>query len=264
MSHHSPGIEPASPPSPPPIVIAVEECRICRDTTPPLFPACACKTVVHAQCLRRWLGCRADAHFPLLSGGTRHVCEVCRHPIHADVRRVWHAPTPPPAVAEASGRPMQGKRARVLLLPPALADRAESLCNYLLTVEGCLLIFLAVLAAMGHALFVVGIYRASANDAYSSHRLALASANAVLTVTVLVLVHKMVSRCLREAEGVGGGNSVSPQAMYLATEDGVPTRAEDGVKWTLVGQVVLGVVLSVVAAAEIYLIVQELPLGGLE
>ena len=50
------------------------ECRVCRDSTPPLISPCACSgslAFVHADCLREWLQAKANR------GQFSRYCEVC-------------------------------------------------------------------------------------------------------------------------------------------------------------------------------------------
>lgn len=198
-----------------------QECRICRDVTPPLLHACRCNTPVHAACLHRWLGYRADTNFPLLTP-TRTECEVCKQPFHSTVK------TP-------------------------------KTCENFISLEACLLLFLLVLAIMGHLIFVLGIYRGATRE-YSLQRSCLAFVNAVLTIGLLILVQKVVSRWLRESDFF-----VALASAPLASGDvetGVATT-EERPRNSFVCQVFLGACLSIVAAAEIFFLLQQLPFASL-
>lgn len=226
------------------------ECRICRETTGTLLPSCRCNTVVHADCLHRWLDYRADALFPLLSSAAHDVCEICRHPIHASVRAAWQPLLPAPAA-----------KCSALLLPRALLSQALRFCDTAFTVETCLFLFLFVLAVTGHALFVAGVYKGVSRDEHALKRVALALANAAVTLSLLVLVHKLAMRWLRDAD-VGAHTS---SAHVPIAHDVEAQLASDrfASRCTTFSQILVGALLSVIAAAEIFLVVMQLPLGSL-
>lgn len=133
---------------------------------------------------------------------------------------------------------------------------------------------------MGHALFVLGIYKGVSRDEHSLKRVGLAVANAVVTFSLLVFVQKQAMRWLREAE-LSGLSSVSPTGLTSSQNEtnahvtnGVPTVSVSDIeaqlgteryasRCTTFSQVVLGAFLSVIAAAEIFFLVAQLPLGGL-
>lgn len=128
-----------------------------------------------------------------------------------------------------------------------LSGRVDGVCEYFLSVEGCLLIFLFVLAVMGHALFVVGMYAGARKDQYSIARVALGAVNAVLTVSLLVLVQKIVSRWLREAD------------LYCNDVETGQGREGAGRGCGVFWQVLLGGVLLLLAAAEFFFLLRQLP-----
>lgn len=245
----------------------VPECRICRQSGGQLVSACRCNTVVHADCLERWVRYRADALFPLLSVATREECEICRHPLDVGARGLWGSRTGGVASGAASGA-MGNEKEEGFLLTRAVASMTRRVLEAAFTVEGCLFIFLFMLAVMGHALFVLGVYRGAENDEHSLKRVGLALANAVLTFTLLIFVQKVAARWLRDAEH-GSPSIVAPlsdEEHNSAQPSDWPTQSSSdryASRCTTLSQVLLGAVLSVVAAAEIFLLVRELPLGGL-
>lgn len=170
---------------------APDECSICRGAEGDLVFPCACSAPVHAACLREWVSFRADALFPLLLAEGGAVCGVCRCTYDGGVL---------------------GRKAGTFL-----------------SVEGCLLLFLLVLAVMGHVLFLMGVYKGGGS--YVIEKGTLAVVNAVLTGTLLVCVQKAVSRWLRESEMQRGGGTLA--------------------------QVALGVGLSGVAGCEIFLLLSN-------
>lgn len=141
-------------------------------------------------------------------------------------------------------------------------DGAAPLCEWVMSVEGCLLIFLFVMAVMGHILFLVGIYQGASKDEYSIARVALGVANAVLTISLLVLVQKIVSRWLRESDffaAVASAYCVNDVEVAHSQQTQGYGRRGCG----FVYQVLLGGVLSVLAAAEIFFLLRQLPLDTL-
>eukprot|EP00177_Eucheuma_denticulatum_P003917 GFKZ01007083.1.p1 GENE.GFKZ01007083.1~~GFKZ01007083.1.p1 ORF type:complete len:237 (+),score=34.77 GFKZ01007083.1:283-993(+) len=224
------------------------ECRICREGSDAgeLTSVCRCSTQVHPECLRRWVAQRADALFPLLLAGGGEVCEICRAPLKREV-----------LVGEGGGWVSGVKR------------RVEGGVVWMLSVEGCLLMFLFVLAVLGHVLFVVGVYdvaEGDEDDMYSLERVAMGVLNAVLTMSLLVLVQKIVSRWLRERDFL-----IAVAAMDCGgdVERGAAAGGgADGRHWGRCGgvvcQIALGTVLSVLAAAEIFFLMTMLPIGEMK
>lgn len=254
MSHTSPGA-----------ADVFEECRICRDgaSAGVLSSACRCATLVHSACLRRWVSHRADALFPLLLAGGRDVCEVCRGPfrrdlLHGSVSLGRSSLVEEGVVADKGDASWWGGSSVVR----RIAEGAGPICEWVMSVEGCLLIFLFVLAVMGHVLFLVGMYQGASKDQYSIERVALGVANAVLTISLLVLVQKIVSRWLRESDffaAVASAYCVNDvEAAQMLQSQGEGRRG-----CGFVSQVLLGGVLSVLAAAEIFFLLRQLPLGTL-
>lgn len=298
------------------------ECRICRESTGPLVSAtCRCNTVVHATCLRRWHGYRADALFPLLSSAARNICEICRHPVNLskshNIQDITSSSSSSsastPALASDTLTPsFLAKCESCFLLPRALSTSVYRICEDVLTLESCLFIFLFVLAVMGHALFVLSVYKGAEKDEHSLKRVCLAAANAIVTLGLLILVQKLASRWLREmdsfssssslANGGGGGDTIvsiprtelhttgmerrpdladDQQSVVGSLPGGSVNRSEYSglaaadieaqvreyraytTRCTTFSQVLLGAILSVIAAAEIFFLVRELPLGGL-
>lgn len=146
-----------------------------------------------------------------------------------------------------------------------VAVKADEFCVWMLSVEGCLLIFLFVLAVLGHVLFVVGIYGGADNrreegDAYSIERVALGGVNAVLTMSLLVLVQKVVSRWLRERDFFLAVASVDCGDL----ESGEGGGRRDWRRCNAVCQVALGGILSAVAGAEIFFLLTLLPVEGVK
>lgn len=192
---------------------------------------------------------RADAMFPLLLAGGRERCEICKSPLRREV-----------LVDGGDGDGEEGRGVGGMCR--RMAVKADEACVWVLSVEGCLLIFLFVLAVLGHVLFVVGIYdgadkRGEEGDVYSIERVALGVVNAVLTMSLLVLVQKVVSRWLRERDFFLAVASVDCGDL----ESGEGQRRE----WRRCGgvcQVVLGGILSAVAGAEIFFLLTVLPMGG--
>lgn len=226
------------------VVHSDAECRICREGSDAgeLTWVCRCTTQVHGECLRRWVAQRADSLFPLLAGGSE-LCEVCRSPLRREV-----------LIGEGGGWVGGVKR------------RVEGGVLWMLSVEGCLLMFLFVLAVLGHILFVVGVYDGAGedeDDMYSIERVAMGVLNAVLTMSLLVLVQKVVSRWLRERDFLMavaamdyGGDVERGGAVVGGAE-----RRNCGRCGGVVCQVILGGVLSVLAAAEIFFLLTMLPIG---
>lgn len=240
------------------------ECRICRETNGQLVSPCRCNTVVHRACLERWVGYREDALFPLLSAITRDVCEVCRHPFNTRAHSPWDGSMNNDN--DSTGNTNKDDRCA---LSRAVAVATRRLYVTAFTVESCLCVFLFVLAVMGHALFVLGMYKGVETDEHSLKRIALAIANAVLTFTLLFVVLKLTIRWLRDSEN--GLNSISSVQIIdtdtnsVSVSDVEAQHVPDryGNRCSTLSQVIVGAVLSVIAAAEIFLIVRELPLGGL-
>lgn len=295
------------------------ECRICRESTGPLMSAtCRCNTVVHATCLRRWHGYRADALFPLLSSTARNLCEICRHPVNLSKSHNTQDVTSSSSTSTSASASntltssLLAKCESCCLLPRALSTYAYRVCEDILTLESCLFIFLFVLAVMGHALFVLSVYKGAEKDEHSLKRVCLAGANAIVTLSLLILVQKLASRWLREmdsfssssssANNGGGGETIvtvprtelhttgmerrpdlddDQQSVVGSLPGGSVNRSEyTGLaaadieaqvreyrayttRCTTFSQVLLGAFLSVIAAAEIFFLVRELPLGGL-
>lgn len=187
--------------------------------------------------------------FPLLLAGGRERCEICRSLLRREVLVSGDERN------EEEERGIGGVCRRMVL-------KADEACVWMLSVEGCLLIFLFVLAVLGHVLFVVGIYdgagkRGEEGDVYSIERVALGVVNAVLTMSLLVLVQKVVSRWLRERDFFLAVASVDCGDL----ESGEGERRE----WRRCGsicQMVLGGILSAVAGAEIFFLLTLLPMGG--
>lgn len=192
---------------------------------------------MHAHCLRRWLGHRSDIQFPLLSARQHAVCEVCQHPYTLG------------ALCDKVEYNNPWRR------------RCDALCTYLVTVEACLLLFLFVLAAMGHALFVLGMYGCAESKQYSLQRVGLAVVNAVLTFSWLVLVQRIVSRCLRESDFLLALAS-APLTGDVEAAVTIPTTGE-GRPCGFVAQLILGACLSLLAAAEIFFLFRHLPFSQL-
>lgn len=255
--------------------IDTTECRICRDndTSSPLLIVCKCTTRVHVHCLRRWVGYRADAMFPLLASESYTTCEVCRHPINPNFVNNIYNYTSSSSSTAISGNCLIGRK---------LLAHGERLCEYLVSVEGCLLIFLFVLAVMGHLLFVLGIYNGTNPDQYVVERMVLGIANALLTLSLLVLVQKIVSRWLRESDlllAVASAplhsNDLEAQAytvtgitptVTLTTNEGTSRRVLTNTthgRCSFLGQVLLGAILSILAAAELFFLMRQLPFGTL-
>lgn len=229
------------------------ECRICRESDGQLISPCRCNTVVHAACLQKWVGYRADALFPLLSSSIRNACEICRAPIDSKVRQSWQS-----SASSLSMWRLIGRR----------------VWNFAFTVETCLFLFLFVLAVMGHALFVMGVFKGISNNGYdddehSHKRIALAFANAVVTFALLICVQKIVVRWLREADanvtvGRSNGNVVVDVGHSgISSATAIVSDHRYASRCTTLAQLVLGAFLSIVAAAEIFLLIRALPLGGL-
>lgn len=271
----------------------VPECRICRESTGTLMSAtCRCNTVVHMACLRRWQGYRADALFPLLSSTTRNMCEICRHPVNLSKGNHTNHDT---TAGQSSSSPasisslLWANYEACCLLPRAISTCVNRMCEDAFTVESCLFTFLVVLAVMGHALFVLSVYKgAEKKDEHSLKRMCLAIANAVVTLSLLIVVQKLASRWLREMEA---GETIVDIPRSVATlptvANGRPDINDDSTahqqqqqaaadieaqvreyrayttRCTTFSQVLLGAFLSVIAAAEIFFLVRELPLGGL-
>lgn len=208
------------------------ECRICRDSTPPLHTSCRCNTHVHTSCLHRWLCYRSDAQFPLLSQRAATTCEVCRHPFRAEVL--------PEAKGEATN----------------LMSVCRT-CDYLVSVEGCLAVFLFVMAVMGHIIFVLGMYKGAESEEFSVQRIALGVINAILTLSLLVLVQKMVSRWLRETDFTVAWPNALPFGGDVETG-----FMGSGRRCGFVCHVLLGGVLAIAAVAEIFFLARQLPLGA--
>lgn len=222
-------------------VSPIFECRICRDEQPPLRLSCRCNTHVHPQCLNRWLSYRADAQFPLLSPVETAACEVCNQPFFEDALN---------ATLKSETTHTCGFR---------VAERLSWIGNYFITVEGCLLLFLFVLATMGHIIFVVYIYKSAVDPTqYSMQRLALALLNAVLTLTLLVVVQRVVTKWLRENDFLF---ALANTPLITDVESPTPTPQHNR-QCGVVCQLLLGALLSAIAAAEIFFLVRQLPLGG--
>lgn len=225
----------------------LDECRICREAAGVLLRPCRCSTPVHAACLRRWVSQRAAALFPLLQRRAP-TCEVCL---------TQYDPLP---------EEFQHK--------DAWCSRADRICEYLVTLEGCLLLFLFVLALMGHALFLLSMYGGVHVEQFAIERLALGIANAILTGCLLVLVQRVVSRWLRESDfllAVAAAplpDEASLQSTQGADDDMLSTQREFGLSShahssgnvsrrssrSVLGHVILGASLSVVAACEVFLL----------
>lgn len=279
------------------------ECRICRDSTGPLISStCRCNSVVHANCLRQWQGYRADALFPLLCSSSRNVCEVCRHPVTLSTVRTTEAPINyalhhQPLISQdrSVSISVMTKYDACCLLPRAIRAYIFRLCEDVFTVESCLFIFLFVLAVMGHALFVLSVYKGAEQDEHSLKRVCLAAANALVTLSLLILAQKLASRWLRELDNDGmilpitnnppssltemrradvgddqglfqhsGESNITERGLGMAD---IESQAREyrayTTRCTTFSQVLLGAFLSVIAAAEIFFLVRELPLGGL-
>lgn len=301
-------------PTLPPNEDDLPECRICRESTGTLMAfTCRCNTLVHAACLRRWQGYRADALFPLLSSTARNLCEICRHPVNLSksISNVEHmttdsssSPSSSSAAAAATSLPtntftstISAKYESCCLLPRAVTTYMHRMCEDAFTVESCLFIFLLVLAVMGHALFVLSIYKGAEKDEHSLKRVCLAAANALVTLSLLILVQKLASRWLRETDSgetiVSVPRTIAPATVtdeqlnmddesIASRQSGDPSNRSEytrlavadveaqvreyrayATRCTTFSQVILGAFLSVIAAAEIFFLVRELPLGGL-
>lgn len=231
-------------PSPPPH----PECRICRDVSPaPLLQPCLCSSFVHQPCLAKWTASRTAADLPLTAPGPPS-CEICLAPYTSHT-----SPAAPSARDYILGRD-----------PLALLPR-HALCATVLSLEACVLLCLFVLAVSGHSFFLFRVYSAAPATPgfgeYAMQRVLLAVVNACLTFGILALVRKMAARWLREtatgaeaatglthATAGGGGAALLPApATFGAT--GVSSYAK---------HVTLGGVLSLVAGAEVYLLVSAL------
>lgn len=139
--------------------------------------------------------------------------------------------------------------------------------------ETCVFVFLLVLAIMGHALFVMGVFKGAVQaDEHSHKRIVLALANAILTIFLLICLQKLILRWLREAQLSPAPAPTPTPAPDIESQDGAGSNnvgaapvveQRYATRCTTVAQVVLGALLSVVAAAEIFLIIRELPLGGI-
>lgn len=200
--------------------------------------SCRCNTHVHPRCLKRWLSYRSDAQFPLLSPAETATCEVCNEPFYEDALET-----------ESKSSENDGFCSRLFVWFTALF-------NYLLTVEGCLLLFLFVLAAMGHILFVISMYSAASDPTeYSLQRLALALVNAMLTLSLLVVVQRVVSRRLREGDFVF---ALANASLIPDVENALPAP-QSYRPCGFVYQLLLGGFLSALAAAEIFFLVRQLP-----
>ncbi|PXF41334.1 hypothetical protein BWQ96_08949 [Gracilariopsis chorda] len=109
---------------------------------------------------------------------------------------------------------------------------------------------------MGHILFVIGMYNAASDPTeYSLQRLALAVVNAMLTLTLLVVVQRVVSRRLREGDFVF---ALANASLIPDVENAVPA-AQNHRPCGFVYQLLLGGFLSALAAAEIFFLVRQLP-----
>lgn len=240
------------------------ECRICRESDGQLISPCRCNTVVHRACLDRWVGYREDALFPLLSAAARDVCEVCRHPFDATTRSAWDGARNNDN--DATDNTFKDDRCA---LSRAVAVATHRLYVNAFTVESCLCVFLFVLAVMGHALFVLGMYKGVETDEHSLKRVALAVANAVLTFILLYVILKLAIRWLRDSENgshlMPSLQATDPDMNTTSVSDLESQHVSDryGNRCSTLSQVIIGALLSVIAAAEIFLIVRELPLGGL-
>lgn len=216
------------------------ECRICREPQPPLLQPCLCTSFVHQPCLARWTASRASSDLPLTAPGPPS-CEIC--------------------LAPYASKSASSASACEALDPLALLPRT-ALCATVLSLEACVLLILFVLAVSGHTFFLFRVYTPAAKTPggteYALQRLLLAVVNAGLTFGILALVRKIASRWLREsaqaaAEGGGNATGSGSGAMLLPAPASFGAGASSHA-----GQVTLGGVLSLVAGAEVYLLVSAL------
>jgi RING-variant domain len=285
-----------------------DDCRICREQTPPLLHPCRCSSLVHLPCLRRWVATRAAAAFPL-APYVQPSCEVCLAPYAAAPDTVA-APEPPPHAKHPFSLAAALARFRAPGDPLQLQPRDwSSTCDGFLSLEACALMCLSALAFVAHWIYILGVYgtdvsapgpspqmstAASAfssvtaaaeepivtgrdDQSFHSERLLLAAVNALLILAILVLVQKLVSRCLREMSS-GLPNTASPGLSYSSTDATTFVTARQGSSSPSssnssagivhavqrseachgAGHFLLTVILSVTAGAEVFFLLSAL------
>lgn len=200
------------------------ECRICRDNSEPLVWPCRCPTPVHVTCLRQWVATKSARLLPLTPAPLSPTCEICltpympscprpvvqtddnekdqnHHPTHEQSHQ--HAQLHAQQHQQPSGLESWRTRcfgvSRINQNDPLGLQPKWSLCDSLLSIEGCLFLFLFVLAVTGHSIFLLHMYDTDREyDEYRDERLVLAFANAILSCGILAIVQRSVSRWLRE------------------------------------------------------------------
>jgi hypothetical protein len=265
------------------------ECRICRESSSALLYPCRCTQPVHLTCLRTWVTARSASAFPLVS--SKPACEVClvsyaaepsssaqknqQEDKHVSGRHSLYAAL---EAYRAAGDPLR--------LQP---QNWTSACESFVSLESCTLLCLFGLALVAHFIYILGVYdspsavsqpRAALSAAvavaeepavmvleehgFRAERLLLAVFNAVLTAGILFLVRKISIRWLRNfsSDPTQGQArpAVSPDVSFAVTRnrDGSTSapllqRASYG-ECAGAGQFVLTAILSVVAGAEVFIL----------
>lgn len=120
-----------------------------------------------------------------------------------------------------------------------------------------MLIFVLVLAVMGHVLYVINVWR---GEEYKEERLYLGVLNAVLMMGLLVLARRIVSRWLREEDffvAVAGAldRDLEVGEAEIEGEAGGGNVCKSFRLW--------GGGVCVVGGVEMWLLLRELPLSAL-